>query len=206
MSLPVQWDKIWSWNVSQTLVKFLTKMGRAKKNGIFSGISGCSPPMWACEPQGRGIRLQLLPMANSEETQNTELQVPDSWGTCQWNKFNGKALTLASPYTEKSTKFLKLKCCLLDSKFSISKSTGKVDIFPRGKKKSQVWNTDTDGRHSQKDPSDATVRRVTAPLPTILWSGNWQWGIVTGKSLFWLFRARSVSLTLTLVFLPLLLL
>ena len=44
MSLPasITWDKVWLWNVSQMLAKFLTKRR--------SVIGNCSSPVWANEP------------------------------------------------------------------------------------------------------------------------------------------------------------
>ena len=38
-----------------------------------------------------------------------------------------------------------------------------------------IWNIGTNGGHSQKDPSDAAIRRVIAFSSIRLWNGLWPW-------------------------------
>ena len=169
MSLAGLWDKIWSWNVSQILVKFLTKRGGSEKWNI--SYKPFKVSQWA---QGRGIREQSLPIVKHEETlrmQNYRPQIVDYKYIYICKCFNEPWL-LHLPMDRGALNFL--RCCLLGLKFNISKSTCiKWTLIQEEQRKTNlnIWKAVINGRHSQKDPSDTAIRRVIVPFPTRLWNG-----------------------------------
>ena len=64
--LPLQWDKIWSQNISQILVKFLIKRGGSEKWNVF------------CHYKPSAIAVLQCKLVKPEETQEGEKYLPAS--------------------------------------------------------------------------------------------------------------------------------
>ena len=126
INLTAPWSKVWPRNVSQILVKFLTKGRPEKWNQQLkpSNVSWWTPSQLRKENTCHlaVIRLHPLPMVNLEQTlENTGSQAPDSWITHHGNNFNEPWL-LHLPKHRKVQNFLTWET-LLGLKSNISKLT-----------------------------------------------------------------------------------
>ena len=135
MNLTAPWSKVWPWNVSQILVKFLTKKGRPEKwNQQLkpSNVSWWTPSQLRKEKtQERKLRkentchLAVIRLHHSlwwtlRKLENTGSQAPDSWITYQGN--NNESWLLHLPRHRKVQNFLTWEI-RLGLKSNISKLT-----------------------------------------------------------------------------------
>ena len=149
----------WWWNVSQILVNFLTKRRSPEKWN--QRLQPFNVRQWAPRKGNTchlaGIRLQPLPVVNLEEILRIQDYRPTkSWGTYQGQNFNEPWLLNLPTYRKVPNSLTWNAASWVWSSVFLSLQVSSRHFPKRNKKKTNIniWNRGTNGRHSQKDPSD----------------------------------------------------
>lgn len=131
MSLPAPWDKSWSWNVSPDNGHSWPKGNAWEMESMITALQHepLIPEEGEYLPPGSHWTAATPVTPYGEPWGNSEwwLPAPDGWGTYQANNFSEP--WLLHLFLHRRAKFLNLRSCLLDLKFSISKSTGEKYIL-----------------------------------------------------------------------------